>query len=164
MGWITRAGAGAAVAAAAALVVVCAPDRPPAGRGGDEPDGGGELADAVREARDLDARLPAAIGRWTGKRAAAAALVRGDLTLDQAAERFRAVNAASPEAAGYLRALHPTATAEEATCWQVLRYTQTVVDPPDGAMTSPPLARLLAEYRRRFPAGPDPTFPLRPVG
>ncbi len=105
---------------------------------------------AAREDRALDEGLAAIRLRIRAKEDAALALLRGDLTLDEAAGRFRALNAVGPPTLGAMRLHFPGASDEELNYRQVLTHAREFArrDPSLAAR----LARLEGELRGRFPA------------
>ncbi len=123
-------------------------------RAGDRPPPADPLPaaeEADREGKVLDAATAAARGRIADRQAVARALVCGGVTLDEAAARFRRLNADAPHLFAAARIDFPAATDEELTYWQVVRYARA-----EGRNEPGGLARLVAEYRDRFPSGPDP--------
>lgn len=75
----------------------------------------------------------------------------GDITLDDAAAQLRPLNAADPNFYPRLRLKWPGATDDELTAWQAVRHARRSVR---GDV--PVIDQVESEYRRRFPAGPDP--------
>jgi hypothetical protein len=107
-------------------------------------------------AAELDARIADTARRLSEKRAVAVALVRGELTLRRAADRFRAVIGADPAFFDYLRRCRPGATDDELLYRNVVGFARNVLadwpDPPEEV-----LDRLDAELDAAFPARSDPT-------
>lgn len=91
------------------------------------------------------------------KQAAAAALLRGEITQAEAVARFRELNGADRLPVADLRERYPDADEDELACRQVLRFAagHTAVPLADRAAR---LSALEAEFRARFPAalGPPP--------
>jgi hypothetical protein len=81
------------------------------------------------------------------------ALVRGELTLDEAAARFREINGADPTALVELRRLFPGASDDELTYRQVIHFAYAGSRWP-AAKWLPRLRQLEAEFHSRFPAAP----------
>jgi hypothetical protein len=112
--------------------------------------------DEVRQARELDNRQRLVLQRVMEKEAVVHALVRGEITLDQAAERFRQLTADDAAALAYLRSFHPAASDEELHYRNVLGFVRGMVW-THPARFAEVFARLEDEVRRRFPAPADGT-------
>src|SRR4029079_12957397 len=91
------------------------------------------------------------IEKVVAKQEVTAALLRGELTLAGAAERFEAANGAHPVAIARLRALYPGAGDEELAYRQVLHFAHSDRRMP-AAVVAARLPRLAAEFRAPFPA------------
>lgn len=111
-----------------------------------------------REA-DLDAQVAAAIRRLAEKRSVASALARGDLSLRQAADRFRAIIASDPATLYHLRRACPDVTDEVLLYRNVVGFVRGVLADVPPAV----LDRLDAELAATFPAGVKGAVP-GPVG
>jgi hypothetical protein len=96
------------------------------------------------------------IERVVAKQEVTAALLRGELTLAQAAARFRAVNGANPDAIDRLRPLYPDAGEDELAFRQVFHFAYRDHRVPPGVVAAR-LPQLEAEFRAHFPAA-------RPLG
>ena len=96
------------------------------------------------------------VGRVVAKQEVTAALLRGDLTLAEAAARFRDLNVGDALSVVVSRALHPGAGDEELAYRQALQFAASDhrLTPAQRAARLP---ALVAEFRARFPAavGPD---------
>ena len=145
---------GAAWAALASLPLACRPDpgRLPTG-----PADAWHFGDreAAGQSAALAAPAPAA-ARNAERGLVTAALLRGELAPDQAADRFRELNAEAPAALARLRRRFPAATDEELAHYQLVRGTLALAAHDRTPASAEAAARLLAAYRERFPAGPDP--------
>ena len=107
-------------------------------------------ADAADRYQDLDDRVRQAVGRNAEKAALVGALVRGERALGEVADRFRALNAASPAAYGDRPEKHPAASEEELTYRQVVGFVRALAGAEPAAANAVPA--LEAEIARRFPA------------
>jgi hypothetical protein len=120
---------------------------------------GPDLAALDRESRrdeDLERKSQALARILEGKQQLVAELVAGGLTLPEAAERFRRLNAAFAE--GNLSA-RQVGAGEEDLCRRVLAWAGSVLEgKPERAAV---LTRLKAEYRARFDHDPGP-WPVPP--
>jgi hypothetical protein len=108
--------------------------------------------DFLRQEADLDARLATAVSRLSDKWAVALALVRGELSLRQAVDRFRVIMAGDPAFFDQLRRSRPGATDDELLYRNVVGYARNVLTEwPDHSPDM--LDRLEAELDAEFPAG-----------
>ncbi|MBO0697317.1 MAG: hypothetical protein J2P46_02880 [Zavarzinella sp.] len=80
-----------------------------------------------RQSDELDALQRAAPERVVEKHAVAVALVRGDVGLAEAADRFRAIVAGDPAVVGRVRRRHPGASDEQMWCRHVLDFARAAV-------------------------------------
>ena len=80
-----------------------------------------------------------------------AALLRGELTLAEAAARFQELNGDDPRPMDVLRARYPAAGDEELICRQVLSFAANDHRATD-AQRGTRMRALLAEFQARFPA------------
>lgn len=102
---------------------------------------------------DLDAQLAVTSARLIEKNVVATALVRGEIGLRQAAERFRVVTPGDSVALVRLRRAFPRATDTELLYRNVLLYVRGYLsDRPDLAPGL--VARLEAELAETFPPNP----------
>jgi hypothetical protein len=155
MKWFTPAAMGLLVAAAL-LVLLTRPRPAPAA-----PPRHWESADAAAWAdpadaelsRDLDARQADALRRSATKTALTESLLRGDLTLAEAAGHFRAANVGGVLVYGNLPDVYPEATEEELSYRQVVLFVRGLVRVYPDAVAAR-LPDLEAEVARRFPADP----------
>jgi|SRR5262245_28632969 len=157
-----------AVAAAAGVLFLVHDPRPVARDGPDWEDSEDVSWADAHEARRAEALIAAgedAVARVTEKGAAADALVRGELTLDEAAGRFRKLNAGRPDAYRGLADAYPAASEEELAYRQVLLFVRGARF--HSTLARAALARLEGEVDRRFPPPTgDPELPpaaARPV-
>jgi len=106
---------------------------------------------AAEVSRDLDVQQAEALRRSEVKTTLTASLLRGEVTLEQAADRFRAVNSGGVRPYGRLSDLYPGVTEEELSYRQVILFVRgmTRVIPDAVAERLPALE---AEVARRFPA------------
>jgi hypothetical protein len=107
---------------------------------------------------DLSPTLIAAndsvVNRVVAKQEVTAALLRGELSLADATERFRAANGADAAGVDRLRTLYPDADEAELPFRQVLHFARWHPRVPP-AVVAARLPQLEAEFRARFPtAGP----------
>jgi hypothetical protein len=86
-----------------------------------------------RRHEDLDARQQWALRRLADKEAAVAAVVRGELTFDQAADRLRASDAGDATAPARLRISFPRAGAADLYRWQLASFLRGPNRPPRAA-------------------------------
>jgi hypothetical protein len=100
--------------------------------------------------RKLEGERLSALDRVQSRTDIAQALVRGDLSLDDAADRFQMLNRENPTAISAFRTWYPEATDEELVRRQVIQFVRTLrtQSPADVAAVLP---RLEAELTRRFP-------------
>jgi hypothetical protein len=102
---------------------------------------------------DLDNRIAAATFRLSEKRSVALALVRCELSLQQAVDRFRTIIGGDPASLDYLRRFRPGATDDELLYRNVVGYARSILlEWPD--LSPCILDRLQAELDAEFPA-PD---------
>jgi hypothetical protein len=101
----------------------------------------------VQVSRELDGRCRVVTGYTLDKIEVAQSLVKGELTLDLAVDRFRQLN--GPETVAYLRSVYPDLSEAELVYRQVLRYVAGCrrADPARVAACLPVLE---AEVNRRF--------------
>lgn len=101
--------------------------------------------------RELKARLAEAQEQMQAKDAVAAALARGELTLGEAADRFRAIHGGEPGPLSAMRLQYPGASDEELYHRNVVLYVQRAArnGVPGAAAILP---RLESDLARRFPA------------
>jgi hypothetical protein len=90
---------------------------------------------AARQGDDLDAAIRAAQERVRQKEAVAAALVRGNMTADQAIAQYRRALAQDPVAQAGLRCRYPDAPADDLAVHMLIHF--------------------LERQRRQTPGGPD---------
>lgn len=121
-------------------------------------------AEDDHRSRDLDAGLTDVQSREMVKTQVAARLVRGELDLDQAVARFRALGTTDPDRLDLIRRRYPAATDKELVYWPVLRATRGVTEMPSEHVEEAE-RRLFAVFRERFPRSPDPAADpyMRPV-
>ena len=100
--------------------------------------------------RDLDARRRGIAERTLDKSDAALALARGELTLVQAADRFRQLIATDPGRLDLLRRIYSGASDDELVYRQVILFVRGNYR-QDPARVSACLPGLEAEVNRRFP-------------
>ena len=107
--------------------------------------------------RRLEGERLAVLARYRARTEVAESLVRGDLSLDQAAERFEKLNAANDVTILQLRRWRPGATDVELVRWQVVQAVRGIrsLAPVEVAAA---LSRLEAEIARRF-SRPSPERP-----
>ena len=105
---------------------------------------GGHLSPTLVAAND------AVVNRVVAKQEVTAALLRGELSLADAAERFRAANGPDPAALDRLRALYPEAGEAELSFRQVLHFARSDRRMPPQ-VSAARLPQLEAEFRARFP-------------
>jgi hypothetical protein len=91
------------------------------------------------------------LARIARKTEVADALLRGELTLTEAAARFREVNGSDPVALAELRRTHPGAGDDELTYRQVIHFAYAGPRWP-AARWVPRLRQLEAEFHATFPA------------
>jgi hypothetical protein len=128
---------------ALAVLLVAALCRPPGPERGSAARGQSAL-DARRHNDQIDARMSAVQKRMAEKAVVARAVIRGELTLWQAAEQFREICAADPWALQRLRDLHPRVPDSELWCRNVIAHIRGIlVDDPAPDVALP--ARLEAE-------------------
>jgi hypothetical protein len=98
-----------------------------------------------------------------GKHQVTAEVLAGRLTLREAAERFRQLDALLDDRAGEARGLAPRARTEEERCRYVLHWVASA-GPEEPARAASVVARLEEEYRQRFGRDPEPppTYPPAP--
>jgi len=72
----------------------------------------------------LDEKLRGALQRAAAREEIVARLLAGELTLFEAAARFRDLNAATPEIAHNIRLRFPGLSAEHAVCRQVITFVE----------------------------------------
>jgi hypothetical protein len=105
---------------------------------------------APRREDEMDAEMAAARVRIFEKEAVAAALVRGDVTAGQAADRFRQMLAQEPKVRAALRLHHPEATDGDLGVYMLINFVNRVGwTHPAG--TAPVLAELQAAVARPGP-------------
>jgi hypothetical protein len=105
---------------------------------------------ADRRTADLDAELVAVQARVREKSAVATALVRGDLTADQATARFRRMLAQEPQVRAALRREHPDATDADLAVHMLINFVERERR-THAAGTAPVLAELRAAVGRPAP-------------
>jgi hypothetical protein len=119
---------------------------------GEPPPGVPGLEDRRREGEDLDARVAASLNRLLEKHAATSALIRGEIGLREAVNRFRTLVATRPAALDDLRRAYPAATDTELLYRHVIEFVRARLgDEPDLAPGL--VTRLEAELARTFPRG-----------
>jgi len=117
-------------------------------------------SDEARYTRELDDRQRLVLQRVMEKENVVNALVRGEITLDHAAERFRQLTADDSATIAYLRTFYPAATQEELHYRNVLGFVRGMVW-TQPARVGELLARFEEEVRRRFPADGTDHRPAR---
>jgi hypothetical protein len=98
-------------------------------------------ADADRRHRELESRQQEAMRRLADKEAAVRALLRGELTLDAAADRFRAADAGDPVLLARLRQRHAGVSDHELYCRQVIDHLRAPGRPADARVLAARLDR-----------------------
>ena len=117
-----------------------------------------------RRSHDLDTHLKDVRVREDEKGRVAVRLVRGEIDLDQAADRFNDLGTTGPGRLEILRRRYPAADDRELAYWLVLWATRGVNEVSYNELAAAQ-ARLFADFHRRFPHSPDPAADpyLRPV-
>ena len=112
-----------------------------------------EDEDFRRQQADWDERIAAAVRRLSEKRAVSLALVRGELSLRQAVDRFRAIIGGDPAVLDHLRRFRPNATDDELLYRNVVGFARNVfTEWPD--LSPELLDQVEVELAAAFPA-PD---------
>jgi hypothetical protein len=106
---------------------------------------------AARFGRELDARREAILERSQSKSQIALSLARGEITLDEAANRFQSLNGPGADGLTPLRRLYPNSTNVELVYRQVLLFVRGN-HRQDPERVSACLPALEAEVHRRFHA------------
>ena len=152
------------VGCAAALAAVLVAPPPADGPGYWEPAEAVAWADpaGAQLSRELDARRRGVAERTLDKSDVALALARGELTLDQAADRFRRLIVADPGRLDLLRRSYPGASDDELVYRQVVLFVRGNyrLDPARVAACLPGLE---AEVGRRFPRDRSADVTAAPV-
>lgn len=114
-----------------------------------------------REYQEADDRQHVVLRRIREKEVVAAALARGELSLTQAAERFRELTVGDRVVLVGLRAKHPGASDEELYFRSVLGFVRPLLQ--SGPLKNPNRLDLLeSEFRRRFPVPKPKVLPFPP--
>jgi hypothetical protein len=83
-----------------------------------------QVQTSIERSRDLDAQIEESLQRCKAKEDLVRAVIAGELTLLQAAARFRDVNASWPEARAVVQQAFAGLPYEHALCRQVIAYTE----------------------------------------
>jgi hypothetical protein len=152
------------VGSAAAMVVILVSPPPSDGAGEWEPADVVGWADpaGARLSRDLDAARRGVAERTLDKSDVALGVARGELTLEQAAERFRQMNAARPDRLAFLRPSYPGASDDELVYRQVILFVRGNyrLDPARVAACLPGLEAEVSRRFQRSRAADVITFPV----
>ena len=151
-----RIGLGSAVFVATAMVIgssAFAPSEPDSSRSSIQDPIAGKFVspEQLREYHALTARQQASLWRSARKQEIAAELVRGEITLKDAAARFREIMQSDPHALDGLRTMFPTATDDERYHRNVIAFVRSLVR-IDPVRVRTLIVKLNAEVQARFPA------------
>jgi hypothetical protein len=146
---IGRLGLALVAGVTAVLFVALAPENAPSSAAEDEGLAAYRTGETARRSDKMDAQRDVVMARVLAKVRVTDALYRGDLTLDQAVERFRELGDSDPEVMDAMRARYGVSADQV--------YYRNVLDFARGAARRHPdranvvLPRLEAEVVRRFP-------------
>jgi hypothetical protein len=107
---------------------------------------------SIAQSYELDAQIEESLQRCKAKEDSARALIAGQLTLLEAAARFRDVNASWPKTRTFLRQAYAGLPYEHALCRQVIAYAEAELRHQGSVQKDSVLDRLeaeLAEHLRR---------------
>jgi hypothetical protein len=107
---------------------------------------------SIEQSHELDAQIEESLQRCKAKENSARALIAGQLTLLEAAARFRTVNASWPKARTFLQHAYAGLPYEHALCRQIIAYAEAELRHQGSAQKDSVLHRLeaeLAEHLRR---------------
>ena len=107
---------------------------------------------SMEESRELDAQIEESIQRCKAKEDVVRDVIAGELTLLQAAARFRDVNASWPKARAVVQQAYAGLPYEHALCRQVIAYAEAELRHQGSVQKDSVLDRLeaeLAEHLRR---------------
>ena len=107
----------------------------------------------IEQSRELDAQIEESLQRCKAKEDVVRALIAGELTLLQAAARFRDVNASWPQARAVVQQAYAGLPYEHGLCRQVIAYAEVELrgqgsDQKDRVLRG--LEAELAEHLRRY--------------
>ena len=107
---------------------------------------------SIEQGRELDAQIEESLQRCKAKEDLVRAMIAGELTLLQAAARFRDVNASWPKARAVVQQAYAGLPYEHALCRQIIAYAEAELRDQGSAQKDSVLHRLeaeLAEHLRR---------------